>query len=171
MEEGAIGVLLVGDDPPDGGLLQEMLAEVAFPRLAPAQAWRSIDADLRPHLTSGDIILLALSQPAPEAFDTFLSVKERAPSMPIVVLLGREDEALGRKLVQHGAQDCLVQGEYDGRLLGRVLSHAVERARQETALRQRAHLARALLDAPMQIIRMQNGQSNHSNALGCEFFC
>ncbi|MBI3332819.1 MAG: hybrid sensor histidine kinase/response regulator [Candidatus Omnitrophica bacterium] len=50
--------------------------------------------------------------------------------MPIVVLTGSyEDESIGIRAVQLGAQDYLVKGEIEGKILPRVIRYAVERHR------------------------------------------
>jgi len=51
-----------------------------------------------------------------------------------VVLTGLEDEDVGLKAVQGGAQDYLVKGSLDPRLLDRSLRYAIERKRAEQAL-------------------------------------
>lgn len=152
MDERAIDVLLVGDKPSDGRLLLEMLSGVPSPRFAPAQAWLPIDALQTRPAPACDIILLDLSQPGPETLAAFLSLQEQAPSVPVVVLVDRPDEALGLEFVGHGAQDCLIKGEFDGRLLARSLCYAIERKRKETALQMRTRLATAVLDMPLHVV-------------------
>jgi C4-dicarboxylate-specific signal transduction histidine kinase len=51
-----------------------------------------------------------------------------------VVLTGLNDEELALAAVQQGAQDYLVKGEIDSRLLSRSLRYAIERKKAEAAL-------------------------------------
>ena len=65
---------------------------------------------------------------------TFREVLNRAPSVPVVVLSGRDDEQLAIKAIHQGAQDYLVKGQFDGRQLGRTIRYAVERQTLLTSL-------------------------------------
>ena len=59
-----------------------------------------------------------------------------APHIPVVVLTGRDDAALSTEIVRCGAQDYLVKGQTDHRLLTRAIRYAIERKRTEEALRE-----------------------------------
>jgi light-regulated signal transduction histidine kinase (bacteriophytochrome) len=63
--------------------------------------------------------------------------------VPIVVLTGHANEALGEEAIQRGAQDYLIKGQVDGRFLGRAIRYAITRKRIEEDLAyQAADLAR-----------------------------
>jgi diguanylate cyclase (GGDEF)-like protein len=81
-----------------------------------------------------DAILLDLALPDSRGLATFTSLHAHAPSIPIVVLTGLADEALGLQAVHAGAQDYLLKGEVEGRRLGRVLRFAIERQQAVTRL-------------------------------------
>jgi diguanylate cyclase (GGDEF)-like protein len=66
--------------------------------------------------------------------DAVQKIRGQTPSVPIVVLTSVEDESLGMATVKHGAQDYLVKGQLDARLLMRTLLYAIERHRIQTAL-------------------------------------
>ena len=80
------------------------------------------------------VVLLDLNLPDSHGADTFREVLNRAPSVPVVVLSGREDEELAVKAIHQGAQDYLVKGQFDGRQLGRAMRYAVERQALLTSL-------------------------------------
>ena len=64
--------------------------------------------------------------------------------MPIVVLTGFQDEALGDQALKEGAQDYLVKGQVDSKLLARSMRYAIERkAVAEALIGQEVALARA----------------------------
>jgi CheY-like chemotaxis protein len=50
--------------------------------------------------------------------------------MPVVILTGYDDDQTGLQSVAHGAQDYLVKGRTDSRLLLRTVRHATERKAQ-----------------------------------------
>jgi serine phosphatase RsbU (regulator of sigma subunit) len=90
------------------------------------------------HCATGkfDVILLDLALPDSFGLDTFLATYSRAVDVPIVVLTGDENESLGVQAVQAGAEDYLVKGQVDDRLLVRSVRYAVERSRRHLAERE-----------------------------------
>ena len=64
--------------------------------------------------------------------------------MPIVVLTGFQDEALGDQALKEGAQDYLVKGQVDSKLLARSMRYAIARkAVSEALIGQGVALAKA----------------------------
>ena len=128
-------VLLVEDNPGDARLVQEMLREFSS----------DLTIDVAERLTSGlehltgsdvDIILLDLNLPDSHGLDTFVQLQQQFSHLPVVIMTGSIDESLGVQAVQLGAQDYLVKGQVDGRLLKRTLLYAIERKQsEETILR------------------------------------
>jgi PleD family two-component response regulator len=55
-----------------------------------------------------------------------------APSVPLIVLTGLDDEALAAEAMKEGAQDYLIKGQIESRALPRALRHAIERHRMQT---------------------------------------
>jgi PAS domain S-box-containing protein len=83
-----------------------------------------------------DVILLDLSLPDSQGIASFLTLRDRVPNLPIVVLTGLDDQTLAISAMQQGAQDYLIKGQVDSNLLLRSIRYAIERERTETALRQ-----------------------------------
>lgn len=132
-----IHVLLIEDNPGDARLIQEMLTRPATTQFR--LVWvDSLSAGLT-HLATGDTdaVLLDLSLPDSQGFDTLQKVHATFPRLPIVVLTGLDDEAVGVEAVQLRAQDYLVKGQVDRNLLGRALRYAIERKRAEVDLHER----------------------------------
>ncbi|GAB6054281.1 hypothetical protein JCM17960_31010 [Magnetospira thiophila] len=97
---------------------------------------------------SFDVVLLDLSLPDSQGHATLEKVIAQAPDLPIVVLTGLDDEKFAMEAMQKGAQDFLVKGDGDGRLIARALRYAIERQRSESAVRDsenRASTAETLL--------------------------
>jgi two-component sensor histidine kinase/CheY-like chemotaxis protein len=143
MKQDPIRVLLVEDNPGDARLLWEVLAESTSPRFKLTHADRLGSA--RQHLSQQrfDVILLDLSLPDTQGFDTFAQVQAQVPHCPVIVLTGLDDESLAIKAMRQGAQDYLVKGQTNGALLARATQYAIERKRIEEELRQhREHLAK-----------------------------
>ena len=122
-----IQVLVIEDDPTSASLIRILLSKEQsssfgvehFERLAPALE----------RLAQGgiDVVLLDLNLPDSEGIETFRRTYARASEVPIVVLTALHNEALGRELVQQGAQDYLPKAGYDRALLVRAIRYAIDR--------------------------------------------
>ncbi|CCQ73112.1 EAL domain-containing protein [Magnetospira sp. QH-2] len=82
-----------------------------------------------------DVVLLDLSLPDSHGQGTLEKVLSQAPDLPIVVLTGTNNDAFAMAAMQKGAQDFLVKGDGDGRLIARSLRYAIERQRADRAMR------------------------------------
>ena len=143
MNDQALTVLLIEDDPGDAKLIQELFSNVQSPsihleccdRLAPA-----VDRLARGGV---DVILSDLALPDAKGLDIVKALHARAPRLPIVVLTGTfEDEELGVAALQAGAQDYLFKDEEtrsehrsSGQWLVRTLRYAIQRKQIEEQLR------------------------------------
>jgi hypothetical protein len=139
-------VLLVEDSPGDARLLREYLADVAQ---APFELEDvdTLEAGLE-RLRKGGIGLVLLDLSLPDCFglETFTRTRDAAPDVPIIVLSGRDDEALAIQTVHEGAQDYLVKSQVDRWLLVRSMRYAIERKRAEEALAKERDLLHTLLN-------------------------
>jgi diguanylate cyclase (GGDEF)-like protein len=128
-------VMLVEDNPGDARLVREMLAEhtaftfqvAHFLRLEPALGFLERD--------TVDVVLLDYRLPDVDELDGLTRIIAIAPNLPVVMLTGLDDEAIGLALVQHGAQDYLVKGTVDGAMLVRAIRQAIERKRMSDQVR------------------------------------
>src|SRR5260370_2601007 len=133
MDPEQINVLLIEDNPGDVRLIRELLADRGGPAIVLEAAAR-LGTGLERLAAGGiDVVLLDLSLPDSSGLDTFLQVRALATKLPVVVLTGLDDEMLAVKAVQEGAQDYLVKGQADGRVLVRSLHYAIERTRRALA--------------------------------------
>jgi DNA-binding NtrC family response regulator len=64
-----------------------------------------------------DVILLDLELPDSYGINTFLSIHNKNPLIPTIILIGLHDETIGSYAVKKGAYDFLVKGQTEGRLL------------------------------------------------------
>lgn len=84
---------------------------------------------------NADLIVLNLTLPDSQGIDTLIRLQAEAPALPVVVLTELKDENLGLEVIRKGAQDYVVKGEVDGKMLARILRHALERHRLQEAIR------------------------------------
>jgi CheY-like chemotaxis protein len=130
-----IRILTIEDNPGDYRLLQEALGTENPTNFEMVRA-ESLSEGLQ-QLSSNryDVLLLDLTLPDSHGFNTFRKIQKSFPEISIVVLTGNDDEGLAVTAVQEGAQDYLVKGQFEGKLLVRSIRYAYERMRAEKALR------------------------------------
>jgi len=122
-------VLLVEDNPADARLLREALAEIADSRFEITHCETLSQAHEFLAKNTSDVILSDLGLPDSQGLETIRHIHKAAPGVPIVVLTALNDESFGDQVLQEGAQDYLVKGQIDSRLLWRALRYAMERHR------------------------------------------
>lgn len=127
-------VLLVEDNPGDARLVQEMAWEAGCSECELVHKERLGDAIEWLAGNDCDLVLLDLSLPDSCALDTVVRIRAAAPTKPIVVLTGLDDEAMAIAALKQGAQDYLVKGKFDSQLLVRTARYSVERKRYEQEL-------------------------------------
>ncbi|HYE38067.1 ATP-binding response regulator [Methylocaldum sp.] len=129
-------VLLVEDSPSDAFLVEEALAQVGVVRFDLDRVARLSEATEILGRQRFDVILLDLNLPDAEGIDTLLKIRDLASSVPIIVCTGLDNEAVGFRLIQEGAQDYVIKGQFQGNLLIRSIRYAIERKRTEEALKE-----------------------------------
>lgn len=137
MEHKDIRVFLIEDDPEDILLIRETLSEASDGHVQFKLEWsENLKAGLE-RLAKGhlDVILLDLSLPDSAGLDTFMRTHQKYPTVPIIVLTGLNDKTLGLEALWQGAQDYIVKGRVDGKMLTRVIRYAIERNRMQSELR------------------------------------
>lgn len=129
-----IRVLIIEDNPGDARLLREALI---------ADEFYKFEAIHKENLKSGmeylaegktDIVLLDLSLPDSQGFDTFERVNAAFTDISIVVLTGVDDHEIAVRSMKEGAQDYLVKGEMSNSLLVRSLRYSFERMQAKKEL-------------------------------------
>jgi len=140
-----LNVLVVEDNPVDARLISEYLKDPSeelkcshVTELAQAlQVLKSLHFD---------VILLDLNLEDSAGYETFSRILPAAGKAAILVLSGSDDEQLAIRTVREGAQDYLVKGLYERRLLLRAIRYAFERKQSAEALRQSEATVRAIFE-------------------------
>lgn len=122
-------VLLVEDNPGDARLLLEGIKEegggsfdVTWTETVQAAA-----SSIRQR--QFDAVLLDLHLPDSLGIETFQTIRGINPNLPCVLLTGTQDDGIGLRAVQEGAQDYLIKGQASPSSVVRALRFAVERNR------------------------------------------
>ena len=172
-----IHILLVEDNPGDAYLLRAMLAQADPAQFELTHVERLDEALERLDKAPFDLVLLDLTLPDSQGFETFAHMRARAPGVPIIVLSGLDDEALTVRAVREGAQDYLIKGEVSSNLLVRAIRYALERKRTQDALKESEARYRAVIEDQTELISrfLPSGELSFANdayrryfAEGCE---
>ena len=136
MPDAPIRVLLVEDNPADAAVVRLALAESLHVQFQVQVVASLVDAFKLIATDCFEVVLLGLSLLGGTALETVDRLGASNPGTPVVVLGKRDDlEFISRGLIKFGAQDYLVKGEFDSRLLARsLLTNAIERKRIEQEL-------------------------------------
>ena len=138
-------VLLVEDNAVDAKFITGLL-RLPTAALQCQHVTRLVEALAHLERNNPDVILLDLNLEDSSGYETFYRIRQAAFHAAILVLSGSDDEELAIKTVREGAQDYLVKGTFDGRLLLRSIRYAIERKRSEEALRQSEATVRAIFE-------------------------
>ncbi|MBI4179483.1 hybrid sensor histidine kinase/response regulator [bacterium] len=100
-----------------------------------------------------DVAVLDLSLPDSSGVETLARIHAQFPWTPVVVLTGRADESMGIQAVKEGAQDYLVKGQVDTRLLVRSIRYAIERSRLDRQRGDFVHVLTHEIRNPLTVVR------------------
>jgi pilus assembly protein CpaE len=138
----AIKVLLIEDNRLEARQTQQWLgaADDAFEIECVDQLQLGLE-----RLSQGgiDIVLLDLNLPDSRGLETFTKLHKQSPQVPVVVLTGEFDDALGPAAMEQGAQDYLVKQQADAASLTRVVRFALARHRAQVALANKSQLCKS----------------------------
>ena len=133
MNNGSTHILLIEDNPGDADLVRLRLVE-ADSDVAVSCVTRLATGLASMIVAPPTMVLLDLNLPDSHGAETYRTVLEQAPGVPIVVLSGLDDEELAANAVHQGVQDYLVKGNFDSMQLARAMRYAIERQALLTSL-------------------------------------
>jgi len=135
MKSESIKVLLIEDNEADARFIREMFKEIE-PKFDLQHVQKLNEGLELLKNNKFDVLLLDLSLPDSMGFETFDKAHEKEPKLPIVILSGLDNEEMAIKAVRKGAQDYLIKGDVNNRILSRALSYSIERKNTEKELLQ-----------------------------------
>ncbi len=160
-----IKILLIEDNEVDARMIQKYLLDVS--RKEDSVCGAMFDIIWKNSLSSGlefltqedvDAVLLDLNLSDSLGLETFSQIHKKKAKIPILILTGLSDRELATRAVREGAQDYLIKGELDGRLLGRSIRYSIERNRSQEALLESEKKYRLLINnANESIVVAQDG--------------
>ena len=115
--EKSIKILLIEDNSGDAYLIEDHLEEFANFSYELKNVGTLNEALNILKEKPFDVIFSDLSLPDSDGINTFFSIHNENPLIPIIILTGSNDEEIGAYAVEKGAKDFLVKGQAEGRLL------------------------------------------------------
>ncbi|HEY8747913.1 MAG TPA: ATP-binding protein [Tepidisphaeraceae bacterium] len=167
MQGNPINLLLV--DPSDReacqvvvSLAQSPVAQFDLTRIKDLKA-------VRRHVETSRTDIVLLDLPAQEGREMLAVLQTAAPSIPIVVLTDRGDEAAALEAVREGAQDYFDKSKVNADTLAHGLHYAIERKRAEEALQRSQAFYHSLVESlPQSIFRKDlDGRFTFGNGRFC----
>jgi two-component system sensor histidine kinase UhpB len=131
-----LNILVVEDNPGDLFLLQEFLwssdLEIGqiYPAVHLAGARQILDHE------RVDLVFLDLSLPDSFGLESYIGLQAYAQRVPIILLTGLTDTKIAPQALVMGAQDYLIKGDFDEKLLARAVRYSLERIRNLQYLRE-----------------------------------
>lgn len=129
-------ILIVEDNPGDLFLLEELLRGSTLPIKQLIKVTSASEARKALQSTEINLVLLDLSLPDSNGLQSYEMVDEYARSLPIVVLTGLIDMEVALETMASGAQDYLIKGEFDEKLLEKSIQYSIERKKSQESLRE-----------------------------------
>jgi two-component system sensor histidine kinase UhpB len=148
-------ILVVEDNPGDLFLLEEFLRSTDLDIGEVKNAGSLGEARQLLNNTRIDLVFLDLSLPDSFGLQSYTGIQASTQHVPVILLTGLSDTKLALQALVMGAQDYLVKGEFDEKLLSRAIRYSLERMRNLLFLRESEERYRELFNnnpMPMWVI-------------------
>jgi|SRR5450432_163047 two-component system sensor histidine kinase UhpB len=129
-------LLIVEDNPGDYVLLEEYfrLSQLSIEKIHHAVNMAAVPALIKENIF--DIALLDLTLPDSNGVDSVMTLTRLLPQTPVIVFSGLSTIEIAVESISMGAQDYLVKGEFDEKLLAKSVQYSIERKRSIERLRE-----------------------------------
>ena len=120
-------LLVVEDNPGDYVLLEQylQLSKLPIETIIHAKNMAAANALVKDNVF--DIVMLDLTLPDSTGVDSVITLNQLLPKTPIVVFSGLSTIEIAMESISLGAQDYLMKGEFDEKLLAKSVLYSIER--------------------------------------------
>jgi PAS domain S-box-containing protein len=139
-------ILVVEDNAGDYLLIEQMLLEIRDFQKDIVHVDALAHAIQHLQEKTFDVILLDLSLPDSYGIDSFFRISQHSPQTPVLILSGLNDTRFAHDAVKNGAQDYLVKGEFEEKLLAKSITYSIERKNSIELLRESQETYRLLFE-------------------------
>ena len=128
-------ILIVEDNPTDLKLLEGLVSKLTLYRPhiecvgSVREAFNCIEGN------DYDLLLLDLNLPDSQGLKTLGKFRNVCPYIPIIIISSQYNHEMGMDAIANGAQDYLVKGEYNAKMLSKSIYFAIERKKVEKSLK------------------------------------
>ncbi len=123
-----VRILLIEDEPDFAFLLEKTLKTCqSHGRQFSIQRVECLSKALEALQRPFDLILMDLGLPDSQGLETFIKVREAAPTVPVVICTAIPDRDIAVEAISKGAQDYIIKDEWDRKMLERIIRYALER--------------------------------------------
>jgi two-component system sensor histidine kinase UhpB len=162
-----IRILVVEDNPGDLFLFREFLHGTDLPVAEVRHAANLSEARqlLVQHET--DLVFLDLSLPDSFGLESYTQLQALTQRVAVILLTGLSDTKIAMQALVMGAQDYLVKGDFDEKLLSRAIRYSLERLRNLQFLRESEERYRELFNnnpMPMWVFDAESFRFLEANA-------
>jgi two-component system, NarL family, sensor histidine kinase UhpB len=154
-----ISILVVEDNPGDLFLLEEELHSTDLTIGEISSAGTLAEAKQVLAHKRIDLVFLDLSLPDSFGLESYVRLQPLTPRVAVILLTGLNDTKLALQALVMGAQDYLIKGDFDGKLLSRAIRYSLERLRNLQHLRESEERYRELFNnnpMPMWVFDAEN---------------
>lgn len=137
-----MNILYIEDNPDDVTMIREMLSESSEIDFVLDSVSMLKDGLAKAAKSTPDLLLLDLGLPDSQGVEAVTKIAQVNKYIPIIVLTGNNDEHVGIKAVELGAQDYLVKELIHSQLLVKTIQYADVRFKLATALSHREEVLR-----------------------------
>jgi PAS domain S-box-containing protein len=132
-----LSILIVEDNPGDLFLLEELLrsSTLQYQQLFKVSSTNDAINILQQEETI-DLVLLDLTLPDSSGLESYQKISPFAGAIPIIVLTGLIDTEIALETMASGAQDYLIKGEFDEKMLDKSIQYSIERKKSQENLRE-----------------------------------
>lgn len=159
--ERPLHLLLIEDDEDDFLIIRDLLRQAGLNYVLDwvdsfERGLAALDA------ATHDLYLIDYRLGADSGLELVRHAFEHGMPQPLILLTGQDDSELDARALELGAADYLVKGQFDGRLLGRSIRYALERASASERLNlsaTRASLLQRCLEASYNGVLIADAQA------------
>ncbi|MCB2203319.1 PAS domain S-box protein [bacterium] len=144
METDQYQILLVEERDADAQLIEEALLQCSLPCVV-THTRRLSDALAQSQTTVFDVVMMDLFLSDSQGLDTFVAMRSNAPEVPMILLADADGIEMTAEAAKKGAEDLLHKDEISPAILGKTLTHAIERKRHELELQRQKEFYENLL--------------------------
>ena len=131
-----LNILVVEDNLGDYVLIEQMLIEASDFQKEIHHVTTLSEAIALMERIACDVVLLDLSLPDSYGIDSFHRISRLFPQTPVIILSGLNDTRFANDAVKNGAQEYLVKGEFEEKLLAKSIAYSIERKASMELLRE-----------------------------------